>query len=228
MEANILCIEHSWRHEDNCDPTLKPILDWLQGSCGTGFEYEHKCTSGNDDLLWEFGQWSSEDHESFPILYLANYGDYTDLEHFTKCVVSPPMASQLRGSAHPCAIHFGPSHDLTEMANVYGSPRLPSGNTTHQLVDGLFQQILESTGAVSVSGYLSSYLDGEGWLEGAIGDLRLFYNLVHTLSSPKSHISSALMMQAGKTVTNRNFVMQTPDGRLRPRGRRPVRPSASR
>ncbi len=228
MEANVLCIEHSWRHEDNCDPTLKPILDWLQGSCATGFEYEHKFTSGNDDLLWELGQWSSGYYESFPILYLANYGDYSDLEHLTKCVVSPPMAGQLRGSAHPCAIHFGPSHDLTEMANVYGSPRLRSGNTANQLVGNLFQQILEATGAVSVSGYLSGYLDGDGWLEGAIGDLTLFYNLVCTLNWPTNHISSALMKQAGKSVTNRNFVMQTPDGRLRPRGRRPVRRGAAR
>lgn len=226
--ANILCVEHAWRHEDAYNPTLKPILEWLHGSFGWGFEYEHRVTSG-DNLLYEVGTWAQEEHAAYPILYLANYGDTDELERFAKTTVAPPLAHQLRKSGSPCAIHFGPSHDLAEMAAVYwgqtfGHQRTDRGST--DLLDHLLDKILEKTGAVSVSGYRSGHMDGDGWLKGTVADLTLFANVVESCKGRQSQISSEVLRSAAESVSNRDFVMKTPHGRTikgwhRPPRRRP-------
>lgn len=213
--ANIMCIEHAWRHEDDYDPTLKPILKWLEGSFGWGFEYDHRVTSG-DDLLYELGTWAQKEHASYPILYLANYGDTDELGRFAKMTVAPPLADQLRESGSPCAVHFGPSHDLAEMAAVYWGRTFEHQETDQRRtdpLDRLFDKILETTGAVSVSGYRSGHTDGDGWLKGTVADLTLFANVVKICRGWQSEISSEVLRSAAANVTNRDFLMKTPRGR---------------
>ena len=233
MTANVFCIEHAWRHEDECDPTIEPILRWLEGSFGTDFEYEYKQTSGPNDLLMELGEWASRGHESFPILYLANYGDEDELARFANLVVRPPCADQLRESSSPCVIHFGPTHDLEEMAGMRRSENRHSPWTSdrrpapREPVDRLLQQILDTTGAASVSGYRSGFRDGVGWLDGAVADLTLFYNVVLSCRQGTRSVSSEVMRSAGTNVRNGAFRMRTPGRRTmvggRPRPRPPSR-----
>lgn len=214
MTANVLCIEHAWRHEDESDPAAKPILKWLEGSFGSGFEYEYKVTSGQD-LLLELGEWASSGHETFPILYMANYGDEDELARFTELLVGPPCAQQLRESSSPCVIHFGPGHDLTEMAGMHRSGNLGVSRTSdlrpqREQVDSLLREVLEATDAASVSGYITGFRDGAGWLEGTIADLTLFYNVVLSCRHRNMPVSSEVMRSAGSTVSNHAFRMRTP------------------
>lgn len=228
--SGIMCIEHHWRHEDDTDPSLKPILKWLEESFGESFEYAHQVTSGVEDLRFEVGKWAEGGHAHYPILYLANYGDEDALAHFAESTVRPPLADRLRKSQGPCAIHYGPSHDLEEMAAVYwGRTRENAGTDgrTNDAVARLFDKILDVTGAISVSGFRHGHMDGDEWLQGTIADLTLFANVVWAVREPQGEISSRVMQDAAKAVNNRSFVMKTPGGRMfdgshRPR-RRPSR-----
>ncbi|MDE2823807.1 MAG: hypothetical protein OXK79_09915 [Chloroflexota bacterium] len=197
---------------------MKPILKWLEGSFGSGFEYEYKVTSGQD-LLLELGEWASTGHETFPILYVANYGDEDELARFTDLLIGLPCAQQLRESRSPHAIHFGPSHDLTEMAGMRRSgslsvPRTSDLRPEREQVDSLLREVLETTGAASVSGYLTGFRDGAGWLEGTIADLTLFYNVVLSCRHRNIAVSSEVMRSAGATVRNRAFRMRTPGKKI--------------
>ena len=228
VTANVLCIEHAWRHEDESDPTVKPVLKWLEGSFGAEFEFDHKVTSGRNDLLLELGEWASSGHETFPVLYVANYGDQDELARFTDLLVGPPCAHQLRESSSPCVIHFGPGHDLAEMAGMRRSGSLSTRRSSDlraerpRKVDSLLQEVLETTGAASVSGYQTGFRDGAGWLDGTIADLTLFYNVVLSCRHRNMPVSSEVMRFAGTKVSNRAFRMCTPGkktivgGRSRP------------
>lgn len=217
---SIWCIEHAWRHEDEFDPTMKPILEWLQQSFD-GFECLYRPTAGYDDLLAELGEWASRGHVDYPILHLANFGDKTDLERFAELSIGLPRADKLRKSKSECAIHFGPTHDLEEMAQVHesrhlrmlrGEPSVHDRSTT--LVEGLFEEILATTGAASVSGYRFGYRDGVGLLEGTVSDLGLFFRVAQDCRGPNRQLSSEVMRSAGQDVRNAHFRMKTPGKKM--------------